>query len=186
MLRYLLSFLCRIGSRFLCSHFSFVFFVFEKEDQPQAPPDGVSELEMHTRRFSVAGERFAVLSFPVEFRSSAALSDAERDVLHLLLGGLSNLEIAKHRRSAISARRFDFADPCQLRHFYLIGHQTVTIARRTSLPFVPTVCRRPTKSLMISRWPYRHSAACQAVAHFERLADYSAIGRFALGDHLID
>jgi DNA-binding NarL/FixJ family response regulator len=68
--------------------------------QRQAAPEAAPEPGLRTHRFALGGERFAVLSFPVELAQSGGLSDAERDVLQLLLTGLSNLEIATHRRSS--------------------------------------------------------------------------------------
>jgi DNA-binding NarL/FixJ family response regulator len=51
---------------------------------------------------ALGGEELLILSFPVgEFSIPDSLSEAEREVLHLLLEGASHAEIARARQTAV-------------------------------------------------------------------------------------
>jgi DNA-binding CsgD family transcriptional regulator len=58
--------------------------------------------EFEARRFSFDGEELVAFSFPRrELHLPATLSPAEREVAELVLGGLSNAEIAAQRGTAL-------------------------------------------------------------------------------------
>jgi DNA-binding CsgD family transcriptional regulator len=58
--------------------------------------------EIRGGRFSFAGQRFAVLSFPIAGAISApTLSPTEREVLRLVLEGMRNAQIAARRGTSV-------------------------------------------------------------------------------------
>ncbi len=61
------------------------------------PPRGLS-----ATRFKVGTQDVAVLSFPVpEYQLPDSLTNAERDVVDMLLRGHSNAEIGEHRGTSV-------------------------------------------------------------------------------------
>lgn len=70
---------------------------------PEQPAELAAPAELSARAFEIAGDRYAILAFPLpEAELPAALTGAERAVVQAVLEGLSNAEIARLRGTSLN------------------------------------------------------------------------------------